>query len=57
MQRELESLKNRVTIVFYNDLSFEDILKQVASLPSHSAIFWIQPQADAAGRYMKASEH
>lgn len=49
MQRELEPLKNRVTIVFYNELSFEDILKQVASLPPHSAIFWTQPQVDAAG--------
>ncbi len=49
MQRELEPLKSRVTIVFLNDLSFEDILKQVASLPPYSAIFWIQPQVDAAG--------
>ena len=49
MQRELEPLKSRVTIVFLNDLSFEDILKRVAALPPYSAIFWIQPQVDAAG--------
>ena len=49
MQRELEPLKSRVTIVFLNGLSFEDILKGVASLPPNSAIFWIQPQVDASG--------
>ncbi|HUJ47260.1 MAG TPA: ABC transporter substrate binding protein, partial [Rhizomicrobium sp.] len=49
MQRELEPMKSRVTIVFLNGLSFEDILKGVASLPPNSAIFWIQPQVDASG--------
>jgi signal transduction histidine kinase len=49
MQRELEPLKDRVKILFYNELAFEDALKQAASLPSNSAIFWTQPQVDAAG--------
>jgi signal transduction histidine kinase/ABC-type uncharacterized transport system substrate-binding protein len=49
MQRELEPLKDRVKILFYNDLSFQDILKQAASLPQNSAIFWVQPQVDATG--------
>jgi len=49
MQRELEPLKDRVKILFYNDLSFQDILKRAASLSQNSAIFWVQPQVDATG--------
>jgi ABC-type uncharacterized transport system substrate-binding protein len=49
MQRELEPLKDRVKVIFYNELSFADALKQVASLPQNSALFWTQPQVDAAG--------
>jgi hypothetical protein len=48
MQRELEPLKDRVKVIFYK-LSFEGALKQVASLPRNSALFWTQPQVDAAG--------
>src|SRR4029077_3498482 len=49
IQRETEPLKDRVKLLFYNELSFDDALKQVASLPPNSAIFWIQPQVDGAG--------
>jgi signal transduction histidine kinase len=49
MQRELEPLKDRVKVIFYNELPFEDALKQVASLPRNSALFWTQPQVDAGG--------
>ena len=42
IRRELESLKDRVTLRFYNDLSFEQILKEAASLPPDSAIYWNQ---------------
>jgi signal transduction histidine kinase len=49
MDRELEPLKNRLTFLFYNELSFDEILKQAASLPPNSAIFWVQPQVDAMG--------
>jgi signal transduction histidine kinase/ABC-type uncharacterized transport system substrate-binding protein len=49
MQRELVPLKDRVKVLFYNDISFQDILTQAASLPQKSAIFWIQPQVDATG--------
>jgi ABC-type uncharacterized transport system substrate-binding protein len=49
IKRETESLKDRVKLLFYNELSFEDALKQVASLPPNSAIFWAQPQVDATG--------
>jgi len=49
MKRELEPLKGRVELLFLNELSFEDILKRVATLPPNSAIFWSQPQVDAIG--------
>ncbi len=49
IERELEPLKNRVTFLFYNELSFDETLKQAASLPPNSAIFWVQPQVDVLG--------
>jgi ABC-type uncharacterized transport system substrate-binding protein len=50
MRRELEPLKDRVNVLFYNELSFDDALKQVASsLSPNSAIFWTQPQVDVTG--------
>jgi signal transduction histidine kinase/ABC-type uncharacterized transport system substrate-binding protein len=47
--RELEPLNDRVKLLFFNDLSFEEILNRAATLPTRSAIFWIQPQVDAIG--------
>jgi signal transduction histidine kinase len=49
IERELEPLKKRITLLFYNELSFSEILKQAASLPPDSAIFWAQLQADVVG--------
>jgi signal transduction histidine kinase len=49
MQRELRPLENRIDIRWYDDLSFQDILKQTASLPPHSAIFWQTMVVDATG--------
>jgi signal transduction histidine kinase len=49
MKRELAPLKDRIKLLFDNDLSFEEILKQAASLPPDSAIWWNQPQVDAVG--------
>jgi C4-dicarboxylate-specific signal transduction histidine kinase len=40
---------NRVTFEWFNDLSFEDMLKRVATLPPHSAIFYVDLRVDAAG--------
>jgi signal transduction histidine kinase len=40
---------DRVAITFYDDLSFEEILKRVATPPPHSAIFWESMIVDAAG--------
>jgi signal transduction histidine kinase len=49
LRRELKPLEDRVEIRWYDKLSYEDTLKQTASLPSHSAIFWYQMVVDAAG--------
>jgi signal transduction histidine kinase len=42
-------LENRVKLIFYNELPFEAILKDVANLPPHSAIFYQQMAVDGAG--------
>jgi signal transduction histidine kinase len=49
-QREVKPrLANKVELIFYNELPFEEILKRVASLPPHSAIFYQQMAVDSAG--------
>ena len=47
--RDVKPLENRITFTWYDDLSFEDILKRAAALPPHSAIFWELMSVDAAG--------
>ena len=49
LEKELEPLKKRITLLFYNELSFTETLKQAASLPPGSAIFWLQLQVDVPG--------
>ena len=49
LRRETASLAGRVELKFYNELSFEDILKDTANLPPDSAIFWHLMNVDAAG--------
>jgi hypothetical protein len=49
MVRELNPLEGKVEIRWYDKLSYEDALKQLAALPPHAAIFWYQMVADAAG--------
>src|SRR5262245_43140927 len=49
LRKELKPFENRVNFRWLNDLSFEDILKQAAALPPHSAIFWCLMSVDAAG--------
>ena len=49
LERELAPFSGRVELRWYNRLSFEDILKDAASLPPHSAIFWHLMSVDAAG--------
>jgi signal transduction histidine kinase len=47
--REVQPLEGRVEFIWYDKLSFEDILKHAAALPPHSAIFWELMSVDAAG--------
>jgi len=49
LERELAPLSARVQLRWYNTLSFEDILRDAAKLPPHSAIFWHLMSVDAAG--------
>jgi signal transduction histidine kinase len=49
LKRETAPLIGRVKLKFYNELSFEDIMKDVANLPPDSAIFWHLMSVDAAG--------
>ena len=49
LERELAPLSGRVELRWYNRLSFEEILKDAANLPPHSAIFWHLMSVDAAG--------
>jgi signal transduction histidine kinase len=42
-------LENKVELIFYNERPFGEILKEVASLPPHSAIFYQQLWVDGAG--------
>jgi ABC-type uncharacterized transport system substrate-binding protein len=49
IRKELRPLENRIDIRWYDNLSFQEILKQTASLPPHSAIFWNTMVVDATG--------
>jgi signal transduction histidine kinase/ABC-type uncharacterized transport system substrate-binding protein len=49
VRRELAPFTNRVELKWYNELPFEDILKDAEGLPPHSAIFLVQMAVDAAG--------
>jgi signal transduction histidine kinase len=45
----VEPLANRVAFAWFNDLSFEETLKQVSTLPPRSAVFFAALAVDAAG--------
>ena len=49
LKLEFAPLAARVDIQWYNELSFEEILKDAASLPPHTAIYWHLMSVDAAG--------
>ena len=49
LRRELAPLANRVQLKWYNDLPFDDILRDVEHLSPHSAIFSVLMNVDAAG--------
>lgn len=49
MRRELKPLETRIDIRWYDELSFSEMLKKIAALPEHSAIFWFQMIIDGNG--------
>jgi ABC-type uncharacterized transport system substrate-binding protein len=49
LRRTTAPLAGRVQFRYYNDLSFEDILKDAAALPPDNAIFWLFMNVDGAG--------
>ena len=49
IRSEVEPLKDRVSFTWFNDLSFDDMLKQVAVLSPRSAVFFAAMAVDAAG--------
>jgi ABC-type uncharacterized transport system substrate-binding protein len=49
IRRDAGRFAHRITFTWYNELSFEDILKRAAALPPQSAIFWHLMNVDAAG--------
>jgi signal transduction histidine kinase len=49
LQRDFERFANRVNITWFNDLTFEEMLRRAAAMPPHSAIFYFLLSEDAAG--------
>ncbi|MBR1173762.1 HAMP domain-containing histidine kinase [Bradyrhizobium sp. KB893862 SZCCT0404] len=49
VKRELKPLDERLELVWFSDLSFEEILKRAAKLPPHTVLFWGLMSVDAAG--------
>jgi len=49
IRKEATPLADRVELTFWDNLSFEDILKEAARLPPHSAILWEGMNVDAQG--------
>jgi len=49
VQKEVVPLTGRVQFKWYDELSFEEILKDAANLPANTAIFWLLMNVDAAG--------
>jgi signal transduction histidine kinase/ABC-type uncharacterized transport system substrate-binding protein len=48
LREAAKSFEGRLVFIWYNNLSFEDMLKHAAALPAHSAIYWSQMIVDAA---------
>jgi signal transduction histidine kinase len=49
IKREIKPFESRVAFVWFNDLSFEDILKRASALPPHTVLFWGLMSVDGAG--------
>jgi signal transduction histidine kinase len=49
LRKDFPPFADRLSFIWYNDRPFADILKDVAALPPHSAIFFFLMNDDAAG--------
>jgi signal transduction histidine kinase len=49
MRQEFQQFSSRVEFTWFNELSFDEMLRRVAALPPHSAIFFGPLDVDAAG--------
>lgn len=49
LRKEAELVRGKVQFIWYDDISFLDILKKSAALPPDTAIFWHLMNVDAAG--------
>ncbi|WP_349630197.1 ATP-binding protein [Bradyrhizobium sp. UNPA324] len=49
VKKDVRSLEDRVSFVWYGDLPFDEILKRASSLPPDTALFWGLMSVDAAG--------
>lgn len=49
LRRDFQRLGDRVTISWFNDLTFGEMLRRAATMPPRSAIFWFLLSEDAAG--------
>jgi PAS domain S-box-containing protein len=49
LRRDFQRFGDRVTIAWFNDLTFGEMLRRAATMPPRSAIFWFLLSEDAAG--------
>ena len=49
LEKEFKRFHDRLTFIWSDDLSLAEILRRCASLPSHSAIFYLTFGSDAQG--------
>jgi len=49
LRRDFQPFADRVKIEWFNDLTFDAMLKRVVSMPSSAAVFWYLLSEDAAG--------
>ncbi|KYK48547.1 ATPase [Bradyrhizobium liaoningense] len=49
IKRETAPFEGRVAFVWYNELSFDEILKRASVLPPHTVLFWGLMSVDGAG--------
>ena len=49
LRRDFQPFADRVNIMWFNDLTFGEMLERAATMPPRSAIFWFLLSEDAAG--------